>query len=99
MTVKAELVYWLSQLRDVPGAVDIVTRSAGDAVFIHDTLHKVVALHPVLVCGSIRKVGKGCLTQDDVFEFPEILQMKTDAVAHRPIIGFAFDLFGERLPL
>jgi len=52
MTVQTELVYRLSELCDVLGAVNVMTGSAGDTVFVHHTLHKVIALHPVLMCGS-----------------------------------------------
>jgi hypothetical protein len=51
MTVQVELVYRLSELSHVFGAVNIRTGSAGDTMLVHDALHKVIALHPVLVCG------------------------------------------------
>ena len=76
-----------------------VAARAGNTVLVHQTLHKVVALHPVLVCGSIRKVSECRLAQGEVFERPVVCQMKTGVVANRPVIGFTFDLFGERLPL
>src|SRR5271155_5793415 len=99
MTVQAELVYRLSELGIVFRSVYVVAGSTSDAVLIHDALHKVITLHPVLVCGSVREVRECGLTQGDVFELPVICQMKTDVVANRPIIGFTLDLFGERLTL
>ena len=99
MTVEAELVYGLSELSVVFCAVHVMAGSAGNTVLIHDALHKVVALHPVLMRGSVWEVRECCLTQGDVIEFPEVLQMKTDVVADRPVVSFALDLFGKRLPL
>ena len=99
MAVQAQLVCRLSELGDVFGAVNIVTGSAGDTMLVHDALHKVIALHPVLVCGSVREVRECGLAQGDVFELPIVLKMKTDTVANRPVVGFALDLFGERLAL
>jgi hypothetical protein len=68
-------------------------------MLVHDALHKVIALHPVLVCGSVREVRECGLIQGDVFELPIVLKMKTDTVANRPVVGFALDLFSEWLPL
>ena len=99
MTVKAKFVHGLSELRIVFRTVHVVAGSAGDTAFIHDALHKVIALHPVLVCGSVREVGERCLAQGDVVEFPIVLKVKTNVVADGPVVSFTLDLFGERLPL
>ena len=77
----------------------VVAGRTSDAVFIHDALDKIIALHPVLMRGTVREVRERRLTQGDVFEFPVVCQMKTDMVANRPIIGFTLYLLGERLPL
>jgi hypothetical protein len=80
-------------------SVYVVAGSTSDAVLIHDALDKIIALHPVLMCGSVREVRERRLTHGDAFELPVVCQMKTDVVANRPIIGFALDLLGERLRL
>ena len=74
MTVKAELVDWLSELSVIFSAMDIVARGARDTMFVHDALYKIIALHPILVCGSVRKVSKGRLAQGDIFELPIVLK-------------------------
>ena len=71
----------------------VVAGRAGDTVLVHDALHKVIALHAVLVGGSVREVGERRLAQFDVFQLPIILEVKTDVVSNRPVVGFAFDLF------
>ena len=99
MTVQAELVHRLSELRIVLGAMHIMAGRACDTVLVHNALHEVIPLHPVLVCGSVREMGERRLTQGDVFELPIIFKVKTGVVSNGPVVGFAPDLFGERLPL
>jgi len=99
MTVQAELVNRLSELSIVLRAVYVMAGRAGDTVFVHDTLHKIVALHPVLVRGAVREVREARLSQCAVFQLPVVLEMKTNVIADRPIIGLALDLLGERLTL
>jgi len=55
MAVEANLIGWLPELRIIAGAVDVMARKAGYPVAIHDTLHKIIALHPVLVRGAVGK--------------------------------------------
>jgi hypothetical protein len=47
----------------------------------------------------VREVRECGLAEDDVFELPIVLKMKTDTVSHRPVVGFALDQFGEGSPL
>lgn len=58
VTVQAELVYRLSELRDVLGAVNVVTGSTCDTVLVHNALHEVIALHSILVCGPISEMSE-----------------------------------------
>ena len=58
MTIQTKLVGRLSELRVISGAVSVVTIEACDSVPVHHALHEIVSLHPVLVCGSVRKVKK-----------------------------------------
>ena len=46
----------LAQLRRVGGAVDVVATEAGDAAIVHQALHEIVALHAVLMGGSVREM-------------------------------------------
>ena len=77
----------------------IMAGRAGDTVFVHDALHKVVALHPVLVCGSICEVSERRLAQGDVFKLPIIFQVQTDVISNRPVVSLTLNLLGERLTL
>ena len=99
MTAQAELLDGLAELRVVLCAVYVVTGSAGDAVLVHNALHEIIALHPVLVRGSVRKVSEGRLSEGVVFEHPEVCEMQPNPVADRPVIGLAFDPFLVRLAL
>ena len=58
MTIQAERVHRFSELRIVLRAMHIVAGRACDAVLIHDALHEVIPLHPVLVGGSVGEVGE-----------------------------------------
>ena len=61
MTIQTQLVRWLSELCVVVGAVCIVAAKTGHAVLVHRTLHKVVALHPILVRGTVWEMRIGFL--------------------------------------
>jgi len=51
-------------------AVSIMAGSARDAMSVHNTLYKVIALHPVLVCGAIGKIEEICLFKRRGIELP-----------------------------
>jgi len=68
-------------------------------VFVHDALHKIIPLHPVLVAGSIREVKEISLAKCDVFELPIVCKAQADVIANRPVIGLAFDETSTRTPL
>src|SRR5258708_2633429 len=91
VTVQTDLVRGLSKLGIVPAAMHVVAGSAGNSALIHHTLHKVIALHPVFVGSAIREVREGRLPQGMIFELPVVLEVKTDAIAHRPVVVFSFD--------
>ena len=61
MTIQTQLVRWLSELCVIVGTVCIVAAKTGHAVLVHRTLHKVVALHPILVRGAVWEMRKGFL--------------------------------------
>ena len=56
MTFKTENVCGLQEISVVLGTVNIVAAKAGDAVSIHLASHEIIALHPVLVRGSVGEV-------------------------------------------
>jgi hypothetical protein len=99
MTVQAEFVHRLSKLRVIPGTVYVMTGCARYSALVHNALHKVVTLHAVLVGGSVGEVEERCLAESVIFKLPVVLEMETDAIADGPIVGFAFDLFLQRLAL
>lgn len=53
----------------------VVAGAAGFNVFKHHALSKLIALNPLLRCGSAREVGER-LAQGDVFEVPEGLEVE-----------------------
>lgn len=52
MAIEAELIGGLPELSVIAGAVHVVAVKAGDPSAIHHRLHKIVALHAILVCGA-----------------------------------------------
>ena len=99
VAVEADLVYGLTKLRVVFSPVYVVARGAGDALLVHYALHKVIALHPVFVRGSVRKMSESRLPQGVIFEFPIVRQAETGAVTNGPVVSLSFDLLRERLSL
>ena len=73
VTVQADLIRRLDELRIILRAMHIVTGGAGDAMPVHDALRKVVTLHPVLMRRAVWKVVEIGLSQRAVFESPEVL--------------------------
>ena len=99
VAVQADLVRRLSQLRVIFRAMHVVAIEAGNSAAIHYALREIVTLHAVLVCGSIREVSEGCLTEGVIFELPVIGKVKAYVITDGPIVRFSLDLLGERLPL
>ena len=74
VTIEANLVGRLAELRIVVSAVDIVAASAGHAMSVHHALYKVIALHPVLVCGAVGEIEESCLSKRGALELPVVGQ-------------------------
>ena len=92
MTIKAEGIGGLPQLRVVRCTVNVVAIETRNATTIHHALHKVVALHPVFVgraVGEIKKILR--FTKCVVFQLPIIGELQADVIANRPVVGFAID--------
>ena len=58
MAFETKNVRWFDQISAVLRTVNIVAAKAAHAVRVHLTGNKVIALHPVLVCGSVGEVGE-----------------------------------------
>lgn len=89
----------LDEVGIVFGAVSIVAGVAGDASAVHEALHKIIALHAVLVAGAIREMREGGLAELVVFELPIIGKVVADNKADGPIERLAGRWFGERTAL
>jgi hypothetical protein len=75
VAIQTYLVGWFSQLSIVFRAVRVVATETCDPTPIHNTLHEVIALHPIFVGGALREMRKTSHAQSMVFQFPEILQL------------------------
>ena len=61
MTVQAELIDGLSELRITSSAMDIMTVETGYSAPVHHALNEIVALHAVLMSraiGVVQEVGR-----------------------------------------
>src|SRR6202045_2877031 len=72
---------------------------AGHPASVHNALHKIIPLHPVLMRGAVGKVREAGLAQRVLFQLPKILQAQTHMIADRPVVIFAFDGTHRRAPL
>lgn len=68
-------------------------------MFIHHALHEVVALHSILVRGSIREMGECRLAQLVFLQAPVIVKIPTDVKTDGPIVILPFDRVLQRLAL
>src|SRR5215469_393538 len=92
VTIKTELISGLTQLRVIRRAVNVVAIETRDAATIHYTLHKIVSLHPVLVCRAVREIKKILrFSKSVVFQLPIILEVNSHVIPNRPVVIFSFD--------
>ena len=75
VAVQANLIRGLSQLRIVLRAVHIMAVKASDPAAVHHALCKIISLHAVLVCRTIRKMRETKLAERVILELPVISQM------------------------
>ena len=73
MTVETQRIAGFAHHGNIVAAMRIVAAKTRDAASIHQALHEIVALHPVLVRGSVRKVRKGKIAELMFFELPVVL--------------------------
>ena len=99
VAIQAELLSGFAKLRVVLCPMNIMTGYTGDSTPVHQALHIVVALHPVLMSSSIWKVREGRLAQSEILKLPIVRQFQANPIADWPVIGFSFNLFRQRLPL
>ncbi len=69
VAIQTDFIRGLFELCVVLGAVDVVAIEAGDASAVHNALHKVIALHAILVRGTVREMRK-CQFAEFVFDLP-----------------------------
>ena len=96
MAVETQSICGLSQHRIVVTAVRIVASEAGDAMPVHEAGHKVVALHPVFMCGTIGKMRERGGTKFMVFQLPKVVQLFAHLKTNRPIIVPAVNRITQR---
>ena len=75
VAIQAQRIAGFTHHGDVVPAMRIVARKASDATGVHQALHKIVALHAVLVGGAIGKVGKGGFAEFVFLELPVVCQI------------------------
>ena len=76
----------LDKIRVVLGSVNIMAGPTSHAFRVHRTRYEVVPLHPILVCGTFRPMGKRFLPELMLFQFPGINQTIARLIAHRPVV-------------
>jgi hypothetical protein len=62
VAIQTDFVGRLSQFSIIIRPVRIMATKTSDPTPVHDTLHKIVPLHPVLVRSAIWKMGEAKLT-------------------------------------
>jgi len=100
MTVQAELIGGLPELRVISGAMHVMTVETAYSAPIHDALNEIVALHAVLMrraIGIVQEIGRR--TERAFLQLPMVLQLHPDVIADGPIVVLAFDGVRKRLPL
>src|SRR5215472_14755846 len=98
MAIEAKLLGRFTELGIVPGSVRIVASKTRNAAAIHQALHKIVALHPVLVRGAVRKMGECGLSKRVFLEAPKVAKMQAHTIPDRPIVVFAVHGIVNRAP-
>src|SRR5689334_6839645 len=73
-----------------------MTTEAGYAAVVHEALDEVIALHAILVCCAVGKMGEGGFTKFVLFEFPEVVEIQAYMEADRPIVVLAIDRVRQR---
>jgi len=96
---QADGVSRLAQHRLVVGAVWIVATETGDPARVHEALNEVIALHAVLVRGSVGKMREACFAELVIFESPKVRKVQSDVKADRPVVVLAVDRIGQGTPL
>jgi len=91
MTLQAHHTGRLEQVGVVRCSMNIVATEAGHAARIHQTVHKIVALHPILVRGTIGEVRERRLAQLMILQLPVIVELEAGPITDRPIVILAGD--------
>lgn len=99
MAFEAHHVSRFDQQRRILSAMDIMATETLYSTRVHHALDKIIALHAVLMRGSVREIHERCFSKLVVFQLPEILQSASHVEPDGPIVVFAFDWVLQRLSL
>src|SRR6185437_3109859 len=100
MTIQAELIGGLSELRRISGAMHIMAVETGYPAPIHNAFDEIVALHAVFMRRAVRVVKEvGRRAERPFLQFPMLLKLRPNVIADGPIVVFALDGIRKRLPL
>lgn len=99
MAFEAHYVCRFNQQSLVLSPMDVAAAGALHAPRIHDTLDEIIALHPVLVRGAVRKMCERHFTKFVLFKLPEVLQLSAHLESHRPVVILTADWVLQWLPL
>jgi hypothetical protein len=79
--------------------VRVVATEASDAARVHQALHKIVALHAILMRRAVGEMGETGFAQFVLFQLPIVRQLQSRVIAYCPVVILALDGIGERLAL
>src|ERR1700693_4169051 len=99
MTIQAQNVCRFPQQCIVLRTMSVVTSEAGNAVGIHGAGNEVVALHAILVGGSVGEMRERCFAEFVLFQFPEIVQTLAHLESDGPVISLSRGGSSQGLPL
>src|SRR5436190_2240613 len=99
MTGKTELLRRFDEIRVIRRPVNVVTREAGHAVFVHRALDKVITLHSILVSGAIGEMSKGGLAELVLLQLPEVFEIRSLMESDGPVVILSLDRILQGLSL
>src|SRR5579863_2921320 len=83
---EAEAITRLAHHSRIFGAMRIVATEAGHAARIHEAADKIVTLHAVLVCRTVREMSERSFAELVFLELPEVRQVQANVKANGPVI-------------
>ena len=83
----------------ISAAVRIMAAGTSHTMRVHRALHKIVALHSILMTRAVRIVSESGITEFVLLQFPVFLEVIAHLEADWPVIIFALNRIFKRLPL